>query len=110
MVTRSLNPPATFIWIGDNHIVESGQVTWYNAREGNTERAPEWRLYYSSDLPAQNANTGDLLIIARGPEGKLLLLMIDNTSPLAKDLVWMFGLEEDIGERFQITTLAATNS
>lgn len=101
---------ATFIWIGDSHVVESGQVTWYDAREANTQRAAEWRLYYKSNTPAQKANPGDLLIIARGPEAQLLLLMIDDTSDLAKNLVWMLGLEENIGEGFQITTLSATNS
>ena len=107
---KRLESSATFIWIGDSHIVESGEVTWYDAREGNTLRGPEWRLYYKSNIPAQKANPGDLLIIARGPEGQLLLLIIDYTSPLAKNLVWMLGLEEDIGEGFQITTLSATNS
>ena len=101
---------ATFTWIGDNHIVDSGKVTWYDAREGNTLRAPEWRLYYRSDLPVQKANPGDLLVIARGSEGHLLLLLVDSNSPLAESFVWMLGLEEGIGEGFQITTLSATVS
>ena len=76
---------ATFIWIGDSLIVDSGKVTWYDSRKGNTLRAPEWRLYYKSDIPAQKANPGDLLIITRGLESQLLLLLIDKTSPLAEN-------------------------
>lgn len=101
---------ATFIWIGDIHIVDSGKVTWYDSRKGNKLRAPEWRLYYKSDIPTQNANPGDLLITACGPEGKLLLLLIDKTSPLAENFIWMLGLEEGIGEGFQLTTLTAASS
>ena len=97
---------ATFIWIGDDRIVaEEGVVTWYDARENHPIRT-EWRLYYPSNRPVELANSGDLLIITQNPDGELWILIVAQTSPLVDHLIWMSGLDQDIGTGFQIAAFA----
>ncbi|MDR6622474.1 type II restriction endonuclease [Sinomonas atrocyanea] len=44
-------------------------MTWYNARENNARRAPEFRLYYRPEIDGivSRANPGDVLVLCRVP-------------------------------------------
>ena len=97
---------ATFIWIGDDRIVEGeGQVSWYDAREDHPART-EWRLYYPSNKAVEHADPGDLLIITQNPDGEIWILIVSQTSPLINHLIWMSGLDKDLGTGFQIAAFA----
>ncbi|HIF9294740.1 TPA: type II restriction endonuclease [Photobacterium damselae] len=53
---------ATFSLRGsaDNHSVD---LTWYDAREGNPNRSPEYRLYFQSNPVMEHAQAGDELLV-----------------------------------------------
>lgn len=40
-------------------------LTWYDARANNPKRSPEWRFYYRSSNPLDDAEVGDLLLATR---------------------------------------------
>jgi hypothetical protein len=74
------------------------QLTWYNARENNPDRAAEWRLYYPAGTPLDDAEVGDLLLAAQpredGPLAYLdiVLYVIPWDSDLRNDVVQALGL------------------
>ena len=43
--------PTTYAWLEDDEdpLIYEGQSTWYDARETNPKRRPEWRLYYDDN-------------------------------------------------------------
>ena len=101
---------ATFIWVGKSQTSECGHVSWYDARKNISDRAAEWRLYYSSNGPVEEASPGDYLIIAQHPNSNsLLILLVDQECPFSNHITWMLGLDEDLGDSFQITTLTAAD-
>jgi hypothetical protein len=44
-------------------VVDTSTFTLYDARGGNPNRSAEWRLYYATDVIAEAASAGDLLVI-----------------------------------------------
>ncbi|MEP0712279.1 type II restriction endonuclease [Algoriphagus sp.] len=72
---------------------ESGHLTWYDARENHPQRT-EFRLYYSSNNPMRKAQEGDMVIIAKTADDKLLVIICPKDSTHESQLLWLFGLEE----------------
>lgn len=72
---------------------ENGHLTWYDARQ-NHETRTEFRLYYSTNVPMDLAQEGDLVIIAKGTNDKLLVVVCPKSSTYESQLLWLFGLEE----------------
>lgn len=60
---------------GETPVGETARYTLYNARAGQP-RAPEYRLYYSSDLLQDSALPGDILFIARADESDALKALV----------------------------------
>lgn len=98
--------PVKFIWLGDEeeHISVEGFVTWYDAREKHPTRS-EWRLYFKSNPIIQGATPGDLLIIAKRPNSEIYLIVVKADSTLENQLLWLFGLEKEIGYNFDFQSI-----
>lgn len=88
--------------------MESGHLTWYDARENHATRT-EFRLYYSPNNPIKLAQEGDLVIIAKSTEGYLLVIVCPKGSTHESQLLWLFGLEES-EKRFLIKDYSAEKS
>ena len=93
--------PARFIWLGGENegMSADGFLTWYDARERHPTRS-EWRLYFPSNDVMDLASEGDLLLIARRPDGSLLVVVAPAESSIERGLFWLFGVGDDVGQRF----------
>ncbi|MBS3873894.1 MAG: restriction endonuclease [Firmicutes bacterium] len=89
-----------FLWLsGENEGVSAeGRVTWYDARENHPTRT-EYRLYFSSNTVMDQAQAGDLLIVARRADQSLYMIVVAAGSTLENQLCWLFGVS-DIGNEF----------
>lgn len=88
---------ATFFYLNDDDpepIQADGFVTWYDARENHPTRS-ENRLYFPSTTVSDNANEGDLLLIARKPDDSLIVIVAEAESTIENQLLWLMG-ESDL--------------
>jgi len=98
------NRPASFIWLGGENegISAEGWVSWYDARKNNPNRAAEWRLYYPNNAVMELASAGDILIVARLADDRLAFVVAPQGTTLENQLLWLFGLEDGLGDLFHI--------
>ena len=84
--------PALFVYLDDDGdpLKEEGFLTWYDAREAHPTRS-EYRLYFPTTVVSDRANEGDLFVIARRPEGSLLVIVAAGGSTMENQLLWLFG-------------------
>ncbi len=76
----------------DDPIIEQTTLSWYDAREKHPTRT-EYRLYYPATASTlNNANVGDLLVIAKCQDQSLLVIVAENNSSIANQIEWLFGL------------------
>ena len=99
--------PAQFVWLGGENegISEEGRITWYDARENHPTRS-EYRLYFRYNSVMELAGPGDLLIVARRPDSSIYLIVVKAGSTLENQLIWLFGVQEDIGSKFSFEPIA----
>ncbi|WP_318448879.1 type II restriction endonuclease [Photobacterium leiognathi] len=62
--------PATFSLRGSDKAYNV-DLTWYDAREGNPSRSPEYRLYFQSNPVMDNAKAGDDLLVGVTKSGNI---------------------------------------
>lgn len=92
---------ATIHYLSDDEdeedICQSGTLKWYDSRENNPDRSPEYRLYYPHELTlVQNyADVGDLIIGAQKPNNNLDILIVQAGSTWEQQLHWLFAIEDD---------------
>ncbi|MCL4850421.1 MAG: hypothetical protein KJZ78_03455, partial [Bryobacteraceae bacterium] len=94
--TGSQRFPARFIYLSDRQdepIVADGFLTWYDAREQHPTRS-EHRLYFPANPASDCAAKGDVLVIARRPDGSVLVVIADESSTIASQVQWLFGLTD----------------
>ncbi|HEY0795992.1 MAG TPA: type II restriction endonuclease [Acidisarcina sp.] len=87
---------ATFIYLSDNDpdpLVDDGYLTWYDSRENIASRSAEYRLYFPQTTVSVCAAEGDLLVIARKPDGNLLAIIAQGGSTITSQILWLFGIE-----------------
>lgn len=99
-----------FIYLHDDEehcCTNTGFVTWYDAREKHPKRT-EYRLYYESNDVMDAAGKDDLLIIGKRPDESLMVLVAKADSTYENQLLWLFGLHEEIG-RFGVKQIEASN-
>jgi hypothetical protein len=85
---------------GEPPVVDTSTYTLYDARERNPARSAEWRLYYASDVIAQAAEEGDLLVLYRHSE-ELRAVIAPADSPAERELLRALELGDDaVRERF----------
>lgn len=108
---------ATFIYLSDKLedglLRQDGILTWYDARENQLHRSPEWRLYYPKEvvLVQEEARPGDLIVIAKQPNGSVTVLMAEEGSTYERQLIWLFGITEpDRRRAFEVCRTEGTSS
>lgn len=80
--------------------VSEGQVTWYDVRSYDPNRAPEYRLYYYPNSVTELISEGDFLLIAKMRDGSLLMVFTPPGGTLESQLRILFGLER-VGNRIR---------
>lgn len=81
-----------------------GRFTWYDARESHPKRS-EHRFYYDSEALLDEAEPGDLLILASLASGgvqSLLGLVVPAGSSAESQMCWLFGLDRDRLDEFMV--------
>lgn len=98
--------PASFLWLGGENesIAEQSTITWYDSRKNKPHRAPEYRLYFKNNPVTDLASTGDLLIVAKRPDGELYFLIAPAQSTIEQQLIWLFDAPS-IGFSFEFRTI-----
>lgn len=98
--------PTRFLYLDDDvpPVVETGFVSWSDVRRRNPNRSAEYHLYYSSDLPLDNASGGDRLIVAQQRDESILAIIARQGSTIESQLNWLFGFQEDIARGFASAT------
>lgn len=89
--------PVTWIWMDD----ESDPLrldltgTWYNSRQRQPHRAPEYRLYYpaAAHPVVRRARAGDTLFLCMTPGRRVLAILCPAASSAEQKLLWLFGLQ-----------------
>jgi len=106
-----INFQGHFIYLIDDEeaiLEDTGSLTWYDARE-NHETRTEYRLYYSSNIVIDAAEPGDLAIIGKTDQGKLVVVVASEGSTSEQQLLWLFGLEE-VGPTFIVRDLTTEDA
>ncbi|KQN74724.1 restriction endonuclease [Duganella sp. Leaf61] len=74
---------------------EEGILTWYDARQkARLERGVkrwEYRLYFPDTRASGKANAGDLLVIAKQQNERLLVIVAEDGSGIGSQIEWLFG-------------------
>ena len=94
--------PAVYIWLGRDQdgVTVHSWATYYDAREHQAHRAPEWRLYYPSNAVTETMNEGDALFLALDTGGSLYFIIAPARSTSEDQLSWLFGVEPQ--KRFEV--------
>ncbi len=89
--------PAVYVWLGQDQdgFTAEGTTTHYDARERQTDRAPEWRLYYPSNHVTEAMREGDTLFLALARDGVLYFIAAPQGSTSERQLSWLFDLHPD---------------
>lgn len=88
----------------DSPIVVEVDLSWYDARENQTHRAAEFRLYYRKNEVVEKALPGDLMVVVQSVSGQVLMVVARKDSESDNRLRWLFGAHES-GDRFEIRDL-----
>lgn len=87
--------PARYIWLGEEQetITDEGFLSWYDTRENQPHRGPEWRLYYQTNAITALMDQGDYLFVAKLHDGSLLFIIVPADSTIIGQVAWLFGFE-----------------
>ena len=90
-----------FVWMPDDgaFVTEKGILTWYDARARHPTRS-EYRLYYRDNAVVARASAGDMLLVGKRPNGRILLLLAPGSGVAAERIAWLFGIEVLPGSGF----------
>jgi len=107
---------ATFMLLDDEHEgpeVLDAFVTWSNVRRNRPNRSAEYHLYYAAEAESlvRKARPGDLLLVAKMPgKDRVVVFIIQQDSTVEKQLLWLFGIDEQNLIRTHAATLDAQTS
>ena len=98
--------PAMYIWLGKDQdaVTVHATATYYDARERNPDRAPEWRLYYPSNAVTEAMREGDSLFLALDTSGTLYFIITAALSSSERQMSWLFGVNP--GSTFEVRSFA----
>lgn len=77
----------------DEPVIDTGSLTWYDARANHPKRT-EYRLYYTSSRVSDCAEEGDELFIGLRPDDSVLLIIAEEGSTVSNQIRWLFGLAD----------------
>lgn len=77
----------------DEPLRASGELTWYDTRL-NQDRNPEYRLYYRDNPITEKMVMGDFCVVARRPDGTLLLVIAPRGSTCEQQIRWLFEIDQ----------------
>jgi hypothetical protein len=89
--------PARFIYLNDHEDdppISDGYLSWYANRINHAHRKPEHRLYFPTTTVSDCAAEGDLLVLARQPDGTVLVVIAEDGSTISNQIIWLFGLSD----------------
>lgn len=88
---------ATFLYLSDGQddvISDTGNLTWYDARENHPTRS-EYRLYYPSAEVFEYVAEGDLLLLCKINDEEVMVLLAEQGSTVENQLCWLFDLDSE---------------
>lgn len=96
------NLPAVYVWLGGDQdgFSDEGWATYYDCREKDEARGPEWRLYYPSSPVTEAMNEGDTLFLAKQVDGPLWFIVVPQGSTSEQQIGWLFGVMPERGTSF----------
>ena len=106
--TETKRFPTRFVYLSDvlDHVTTADALlSWYDARargRARGENRTEYRLYYSGTTVLDLAVAGDLLVIAKLFNDKLLAIIAKKESISYDKLLWLIGLLTPVGNLFQM--------
>jgi hypothetical protein len=96
----------TFMYFDDDEdktTTSNGFLTWYDSRANQPHRSAEYRLYFNDNTAIELAKPGDLLLIGKRPDGSTLALIVKKDTTVERQVLWLFGIEEN-NDRFVVST------
>lgn len=83
-----------YVWLGEDQdgFTAEGIATHYDARQQQTHRSPEWRLYYPSNPVTEAMRERDTLFLAMTRDRLLYFIVAPEGSTSEQQLSWLFGL------------------
>jgi hypothetical protein len=94
--TERIRMDANFVYLTDEEeetLKANAFLTWYDARERHPVRT-EYRMYFPTNEVMTAAAGGDLLVIARKPDGTVLAVIVRQGSTVERQILWLFGIME----------------
>ena len=94
--TDRIRMDASFVYLTDEEedtLKADAFLTWYDARIRHATRT-EYRMYFPTNEVMTAAAGGDLLVIARKPEGTVLAVVVRQGSTVERQILWLFGIAE----------------
>jgi hypothetical protein len=95
---------AKFVYLSDlddEPVLDTGFVTWYDARERHATRS-EHRLYFPTTKVSALAEEGDLLVIGRRPDETVLVVIAQGESTISNQIQWLFKIDLPEGPGFSV--------
>lgn len=85
--------PTTYAWLEDDEdpLIYEGQSIWYDARETNPKRRPEWRLYYDDNDVINHFEPKSFLMVALTKDMHLILIACPQGSQIENQLKIIFN-------------------
>ena len=86
--------PSQFIFIDDDEtgLTEDIRLTWYDTRENQKNRSPEWRLYYGRNNIVPLMEVGDTVFVLQRHDDELLLVFVKSGSIIENKMSWLFDV------------------
>ncbi|MDE2719533.1 type II restriction endonuclease [Candidatus Palauibacter polyketidifaciens] len=86
-----------YVWLGQGSetLTAYDTATYYDTRENQPHRRPEWRLYYPANAVTESMNAGDTLFLGLRKDGALYFIVCPRGSTSEQQLSWLFGVRAD---------------
>jgi hypothetical protein len=103
---RKTKFPAKILYfseVKDEVLEEQTTLTWYDARDNQPDRSPEYRLYYPENAASQLASVRDLLFVGKKRNHEVIVIIANEHSTFENQILWLFGISpESVGDKFLI--------
>ncbi|MFT9110594.1 MAG: type II restriction endonuclease [Bifidobacterium psychraerophilum] len=96
--------PTVIMYLDDDEppIVADIDTTWYDTRRNQSNRSPEWRLYYKDCDPIRHAKPGDLMCFGMLTDGRLLILITRQESSMETQTEWLFNIQDESERSYEV--------